>query len=147
MGQYYSFLSQWLVTDCLCYTSNNYQGDKHQSSTRPRPSTSHSNWLLVCYPVKPVLRYHQNFCYFSVVKWHLLVVVRWSVSAPHGWWYWMMRWNKYCYKLRVGSCPLLEGDRTATSTDWRGEGWEVEVGQWGQGWGWLLGFWLRQTSD
>lgn len=47
-GQYYSFSSQWLVTDCLCYTPKNCQGDKHQSSTRPRPSTRHfsfSSWL------------------------------------------------------------------------------------------------------
>lgn len=36
-GQYYSFSSQWLVTDCLCYTPKNCQGDKHQSSTRPWP--------------------------------------------------------------------------------------------------------------
>lgn len=57
-GQYYSFSSQWLVTDCLCYTPNKCQGDKHQSSTRPRPSAQHfpfSSWLFNFYPVKPVL--------------------------------------------------------------------------------------------
>lgn len=62
-GQYYSFSSQWLVTDCLCYTPKNCQGDKHQSSTRPRPLTRHfplSSWLFIFYPVKPVLHYYQN---------------------------------------------------------------------------------------
>lgn len=44
-GQYYSFSSQWLVTDCLCYTPKNCQGDKHQSSTRPRPSARHFSFL------------------------------------------------------------------------------------------------------
>lgn len=60
-GQFYSFSSQWLVTDCLCYTPKNCQGDKHQSSTRPRPSTRHfpfSSWLVISYPVKPVLHYY-----------------------------------------------------------------------------------------
>lgn len=75
--------SDWWLTVCLCYTPKNCQGDKHQSSTRPRPSTRRfpfSNFIF--YPVRPVLHYYQHFSYFTLIKWHLLVVVRWSISAP-----------------------------------------------------------------
>lgn len=71
------------MTDCLCYTPKNYQGDKHQSSTRPRPSTQcspSSSWLFVFYPVRPVLHYYQHFSYFNL-KWHPLMVVRWSIKC------------------------------------------------------------------
>lgn len=84
-GQYYSFSSQWLVTDCLCYTPKNCQGDKHQSSTRPRPLTRHFpfvSWLFIFYPVKPVLHYYQHFSYCTLIEWHhLAVVVRWCTSC------------------------------------------------------------------
>lgn len=39
--------------------------------------------------------------------------------------YCMMRSNTHCYELNVRSCPLLEEDRTATSTQRLTGGGEV----------------------
>lgn len=147
-GQYYSFSSQWLVTDCLCYTPKIRQGDKHQSSTHPRPLTRHfpfSNFIFN--PVKPVLHYYQHFSYFTLSKWHLLVVVvvvvRWSISAPRvvvsftAWW-----GQTDSYELKVGSCSPCWRWTGLLHLLWEADcgGEEGEVGWWGKDWG------RRETS-
>lgn len=54
----------------------------------------------------PVLHYYQRFGYFALIKWHLLVVVRWPISAPgvgyHVWW-----GQTDSSGLKVGSCSRL----------------------------------------
>lgn len=126
-GQYYSFSSQWLVTDCLCYTPKLTKETNIKAQHVPDPQhhtflSSPSSWLLI------FTQSDQGYIFTSYLtrfKWHLLVVVRWFVSAPHVWW--------WCHKLhdevnqtllKVRSCPLLEEDKTATSTlrGWL-EGW------------------------
>lgn len=73
-------------------------------------------------PVWPVLHCYQHLGYVTLVKWHLLVVVvvvvvRWCISAPHVWWYYCILHDEVNQTLlKVGSCPLLEAGRTATST-------------------------------
>lgn len=130
-GQYYSFSSQWLVTDCLCYSPISCQGDKHQSSTRPRPSTRHfpySSWLLVFYPVKPVLHLLPAFQLLyshqvtssgggeMICKCTLCVVVsytaRWGQTHTATSW----RWDPAaCWGCWTGLLHLL------WEADWRGE--------------------------
>lgn len=69
------------------------------------------------------------FSYFTLIKWHLLVVVRWCTSAPHVWWCHILHDEVNQILLKVGSCPLLGVSRTATSTlrgwleGWGGERW------------------------
>lgn len=137
-GQYYSFSSQWLVTDCLCYTPKNYQGDKHQSSTRPQPLTQHSpffSWLFLFWPVKPALHYYQHFSYVSLIKWHFLVVLRCSIGAPHGWWYQILHdeVKQTMPRAEVGILPPAGGGQDCYIYSERltggVRGWEVEVGR------------------
>lgn len=132
--------SDWWLTDCLCYTSKNCQGDKHQSSTRPWPSTEHfpfSSWLFIFYPVKPVLHNYQHFSYVTLIKWHLLVVVRWSINSPHGWWcirYQILHDEVKQTLLRAGGeiLPPAGGGQDCYIYSKRltggVKGWEAEVG-------------------
>lgn len=149
-GQYYSFSSQWLVTDCLCYTPKNRQGDKHQSSTHPRPSTRHfpfSNFIF--YPVKTSatllpafqLLYPQQVTSSGGGGGGGGEMV-YKCTSCGGIIYCMMRSNRRSYELKVGSWPpcwrwtgLLH---LLWEADCRGE--EVEVGGWGKDWG------RRETS-
>lgn len=124
-GQYYSFSSQWLVTDCLCYTSKftKETNIKAQHVLNPQRHTflSPFSWLLF------FIQSYQGYIYtsyFTRIKWHLLAVVRWFVSAPHVWWCHKLHDEVNQTLLKVRSCPLLEEDKTATSTlrGWL-EGW------------------------
>lgn len=59
------------------------------------------------------------FSYFTLIKWHLLVVVRWSVSAPRVMVSYAARRGQTdtaTVRAEVGSRLLLKVDGTATST-------------------------------
>lgn len=78
-GQYYSFSSQWSVTDCLCYTPKHCQGGKHQCPTRPRPSALSflqltSSFSYQCYIISSIL---VTALSSSDIFWW-----RWSITAP-----------------------------------------------------------------
>lgn len=95
------------MTDCLRHTPENYQGDKHQNSTRPRPSTSRSNSSIRLSPSQTsatLLSGRQLLYPYKVTSCGGEVV-----CAPHEWWYWMKRWSRHCYKLKMGPCPPAGG--------------------------------------
>lgn len=110
---------------------------KAQHVLDPRRDTfPFSSWLFIFYLVKPVLHYYQHFSYFTLIKWHLLVVVvvvlRWCISAPYVWWYYiyiycMMRSIRHCWRWDPAPswrwAGLLHLLWEADWMGWGGEGW------------------------
>lgn len=107
------------MTDCLCYTPKIRQGDKHQSSTHPRPLTRH-------FPFSSFIFQHPRRTSATLLPAFQLLYPQqvtssggggggemvYKCTSCGGFIYCMMRSNGHSYELKVGSCsPLLEADR------------------------------------